>query len=100
MNHVEWENLVSEDYVNAIRKFKIISSFLTFISSYENVFDVQIPLIISHKIKTVVNIKFYLMMFDLKELKLMFLDPTDLIINNINKYLSSNKTIKLLFLRK
>ena len=24
-------------------------------------------------------------MFDLKEVKLMFLDPTDLIINNINK---------------
>jgi len=40
-------------------------------------------------------------MFDLKELKLMFLDPTDLIINNINKYLYSNKIIKgkrLLFL--
>ena len=33
-------------------------------------------------------------MFDLKELKLMFLDPTDLIINNINNYLCSNKTIK------
>ena len=32
-----------------------------------------------------------------KELKLMFLDPTDLIINNINKYLCSNKTIKLIF---
>ena len=25
-------------------------------------------------------------MFDLRELKLMFLDPTDLIINNINNY--------------
>ena len=35
-------------------------------------------------------------MFDLKELKLMFLDPTDLIINNINNYLSSNKTIKFI----
>ena len=33
-------------------------------------------------------------MFDLRELKLMFLDPTDLIINNINKYLYSNKAIK------
>ena len=37
-------------------------------------------------------------MFDLKELKLMFLDPTYLIISNINKYLCSNKTIKF-FLR-
>jgi len=36
-------------------------------------------------------------MFDLRELKLMFLDPTDLIINNINKYLYSNKTIKTIF---
>jgi len=36
-------------------------------------------------------------MFDFKELKLMFLDPTDLIINNINKYLYSNKTIKFIF---
>ena len=36
-------------------------------------------------------------MFDLRELKLMFFDPTDLIINNINKYLYSNKTIKLIF---
>ncbi len=36
-------------------------------------------------------------MFDLKELKLMFLDPTDLIISNINKYLYSNKIIKFIF---
>jgi len=36
-------------------------------------------------------------MFDLKELKLMFLDPTDLIVDNINKYLSSKKTIKFIF---
>ena len=36
-------------------------------------------------------------MFDLKELKIMFLDPTDLIVNNINKYLYSNKIIKLIF---
>ena len=36
-------------------------------------------------------------MFDFKELKLMFLDPTDLIINNINRFLSSNKTIKFIF---
>jgi len=38
-----------------------------------------------------------LKMFDLQELKLMFLDPTDLIINNINKYLHSNKAIKIIF---
>jgi len=36
-------------------------------------------------------------MFDLREVKLMFLDPTDLIINNINKYLYSNKAIKFIF---
>ena len=36
-------------------------------------------------------------MFDLKELKLMFLDPTDLIIDNINKQLCVNKVIKLIF---
>jgi len=36
-------------------------------------------------------------MFDLKELKLMFLDPTDLVISNINNYLYSNKTIKTIF---
>ena len=36
-------------------------------------------------------------MFDFKELTLMFLDPTDLIINNINKYLYSNKAIKFIF---
>ncbi len=36
-------------------------------------------------------------MFNFKELKLMFLDPTDLIIYNINKYLRSNKTIKFIF---
>ena len=39
-------------------------------------------------------------MFDLKELKLMFLDPADLIIDNINKFLNSNKQINLFFLRK
>ena len=37
-------------------------------------------------------------MFDLRELKLMFLDPTDLIINNINKFLYSNKAIKFILL--
>ena len=36
-------------------------------------------------------------MFDLNELKLMFLDPTDLIINNINRLLASNKAIKFIF---
>ena len=41
--------------------------------------------------------KFYRLMFDLRELKLMFLDPTDLIINNINSYLYSNKAIKFIF---
>ena len=38
-----------------------------------------------------------ILMFDLRELKLMFLDPTDLIINNINKYLYSNKAIRFIF---
>ena len=36
-------------------------------------------------------------MFDLREVKLMFLDPTDLMINNINKYLYKNKAIKFIF---
>ena len=36
-------------------------------------------------------------MFDLRELKLMFLDPTDLIVNYINRMLNSNKTIKFIF---
>ena len=36
-------------------------------------------------------------MFDLKELKLMFFDPIDLIINNINSLLIRNKTIKIIF---
>ena len=44
----------------------------------------------------VVIVKF-LRMFDLREVKLMFLDPTDLIINNINKFLYSNKAIKFIF---
>ncbi|KGF98944.1 hypothetical protein EU97_1501 [Prochlorococcus marinus str. MIT 9311] len=39
----------------------------------------------------------YRKMFDLRELKLMFFDPTDLIINNINRLLNSNKTIKFIF---
>ena len=36
-------------------------------------------------------------MFDLKEVKLMFMDPTDLLINNINKFLNSYKVIKFIF---
>ena len=60
-------------------------------------FAVQIIIFISRKKKLVVKIEFYKMMFDLKELKLMFVDPTDLIINNINRFLSSNKTIKFIF---
>ena len=36
-------------------------------------------------------------MFDLNEFNLMFLDPTDLIINNINKFLNRNKTIRSIF---
>ena len=60
------------------------------------IFVFGIIISISHKKNEVVRIKF-LIMFDLKELKLMFLDPTDLIINNINKFLCSNKTIKFIF---
>ena len=47
--------------------------------------------------KKIVVIVRFLEMFDLRELTLMFLDPTDLIINNINKYLYSNKAIKFIF---
>ena len=36
-------------------------------------------------------------MFDLRELELLFLDPTDLVINNINEYLNSFKVIKIIF---
>ena len=36
-------------------------------------------------------------MFDSRELKLMFLDPTDLLINNINRFLISNETIRFIF---
>ena len=39
-------------------------------------------------------------MFDLRELKLMFFDPTDLIINDINKFLTVIKQLNLFFLRK
>ena len=63
---------------------------------YENNLAVQLT-IWSPRIKNFVVIFRFWDMFDLKELKLMFLDPTDLIINNINKYLYSNKTIKFIF---
>ena len=56
----------------------------------------QLTLLSPRKENIVVIVKF-LEMFDLRELKLMFLDPTDLIINNINKYLYSKKTIKFIF---
>ena len=39
----------------------------------------------------------FLKVFDIKELKLMFLDPTDLIIDNINRFLCSNKKIRFIF---
>ena len=40
---------------------------------------------------------FLSVMFDLRELELMFFDPTDLIINNINKFLNSIKSIEFIF---
>ncbi|GIR04370.1 MAG: hypothetical protein CM15mP15_1090 [Prochlorococcus sp.] len=39
-------------------------------------------------------------MFDLTEVKLMFLDPTDLIINNIINIFIAIKKLNLFFLRK
>jgi len=36
-------------------------------------------------------------MFDLKELQLMFIDPVDIVVNNLNIFLGSNKTIKTIF---
>ena len=63
----------------------------------KNIFVFEIKISISHNKNEVVRLEFLLGMFDLKELKLMFLDPTDLIINNINRFLCSNKTIKLIF---
>ena len=56
----------------------------------------QLKIKTPHKKKLIVMIRIY-RMFNLTELKLMFLDPTDLIINNINKYLYSNKAIKFIF---
>ncbi len=63
----------------------------------KNIFVFEIKISISHNKNEVVRLDFLLGMFDLKELKLMFLDPTDLIINNINKLLCKNKTIKFIF---
>jgi len=61
-------------------------------------FVVEIIILLSHKKDLVVRIKFLNgRMFDYRELKLMFLDPTDLIINIINRYLNRNKTIKFIF---
>ena len=76
--------------------FQIIFPFLTFFAWYENNLAVQLTIWSPRKKNFVVIVKF-LEMFDLRELKLMFLDPTDLIINNINKYLYSNKAIKFIF---
>ena len=53
--------------------------------------------LLSPRKENIVVIVVLLEMFDLREVKLMFLDPTDLIINNINKYLYSNKAIKFIF---
>ena len=36
-------------------------------------------------------------MFDFQELQLMFVDPVDLIIDNINKFLINNKIVKAIF---
>ena len=56
----------------------------------------QLTILSPRKENFVVIVRFW-KVFDLRELKLMFLDPTDLVINNINKYLYSNKTIKFIF---
>ena len=56
----------------------------------------QLTILSPRKENFVVIVRFW-KVFDLRELKLMFLDPTDLIINNINKYLYSNKAIKFIF---
>ena len=55
------------------------------------------PILTSRYKKLLVNISIYVKMFDLSELRLMFLDPTDLFIQNINKLLSSNKIIQFIF---
>ncbi|MBW3043889.1 hypothetical protein CU304_04635 [Prochlorococcus marinus str. MU1415] len=57
----------------------------------------KITKLVFRKEKLVVSINILLIMFKLRELKIMFLDPTDLLVDNINIFLSSNKTIKLIF---
>ena len=37
----------------------------------------------------------FILMFDLRDLELMFADRTDLLINSINKFLNSKKKIQL-----
>jgi len=79
-----------------LQDFKLFFPFLTFFAWYENNLAEQLTIWSPRKKNFVVIVKF-LRMFDLREVKLMFLDPTDLIINNINKYLYSNKAIKFIF---
>ena len=59
--------------------------------------EILITILTSHKKFLIVIIEIYEIMFDLKELKLMFLDPIDLIINNINVILYRNKLVKFIF---
>ncbi len=60
-------------------------------------FALETKKLISRNKILVVKIKLYIIMFDSRELKLMFLDPADLVINNINKFLNRNKIIKIIF---
>ena len=60
-------------------------------------FAINITISISRIKNLGVKVEIYLMMFELKELKLMFLDPTDLVINNINKFLRSKRAINFIF---
>ena len=60
-------------------------------------FALETKKLISRNKILVVKIKLYIIMFDSRELKLMFLDPADLVINNINKLLNRNKIIKIIF---
>jgi len=57
----------------------------------------QITKLISRKKLLIVNIYFCVRMFEFKELKLMFLDPIDLVINYINKYLNKINIIRIIF---
>ena len=36
-------------------------------------------------------------MFNIKELKLTFIDPIDLLVDTINKFLESKKIVKIIF---